>query len=90
MDFKKVYEGWKNTLLPEESKKEVITKTSQYRTAICEGCLKHSKYHTTIRPDDHCTDCGCTLRAKTRCLSCECPLEKWGPVEVKFENDEKS
>ncbi len=42
--------------------------------------------------DEHCTDCGCTLSAKGKCLSCECPLEgenkKWGPVVTYEENQE--
>lgn len=32
------------------------------------------------RPDEHCTQCGCTLSAKARCLSCNCPLHKWQAV----------
>jgi len=33
-----------------------------------------------MRPDNHCTDCGCTLAAKTKCLSCECPKGKWKAI----------
>ena len=33
-----------------------------------------------MRPDVHCTNCGCTLSAKTACLSCNCPINLWGPV----------
>lgn len=44
---------------------------------ICEECPHHSKNHSSLRPDDHCTNCGCTLSAKTKCLSCECPIKKW-------------
>jgi len=48
------------------------------RIQICEECSFHSKHHNTpIRPDHHCTDCGCNLAAKTKCLSCECPQKKW-------------
>ena len=29
--------------------------------------------------------CGCILSAKTRCLSCSCPANKWTSVDVKEE-----
>lgn len=50
---------------------------------ICKECPLFSENKkkltdwTTKRPDEHCTSCGCTLSAKARCLSCECPLKKW-------------
>jgi hypothetical protein len=47
-----------------------------------------STKHKTIRPDVHCTDCGCTLAAKTKCLSCQCPLEKWKAVMSDREEEE--
>lgn len=40
-----------------------------------------------MRPDEHCVECGCTLSAKTRCLSCSCPLKKW--TEIMTENQEQ-
>jgi len=67
--------------------KELITKTANDRLKICASCPHHSKNHKTIRPDHHCTNCGCTLSAKTRCLSCSCPLDKW--VAVISNNDEE-
>jgi len=57
--------------------KEIIKKTSEERINICLTCEHHSKWHKTKRPDAHCTNCGCTLAAKTKCLSCSCPLNKW-------------
>ena len=79
INFSQVYEGWKNNLFPSAHMKPLIEQVAKTRLEICNGCSLHSKNHSTTRPDDHCTDCGCTLAAKVRCLSCECPLEvpKW-------------
>ena len=66
--------------------KEIIEVTSAERTNICLGCEHHSenakknKGYKSIRPDHHCVNCGCTLSAKTRCLSCSCPLGKWKEI----------
>lgn len=84
MSLKQIYEGWKNHLLPEEQLKHFINYISEERMSICTECEEHSynkPEYTTVRPDAHCTNCGCTLAAKTKCLSCECPLKKWGPVD---------
>jgi hypothetical protein len=77
MSLNQIYEGWKNHLLPEDRQKAFLQHVSNERLAICDGCDKHSKNHKTLRLDAHCTDCGCTLSAKTKCLTCECPLSKW-------------
>lgn len=101
MDFSQVYEGWKNKLLPAEELKEQINQVSQYRISICEGCPFYSENarkqgYNSIRPDIHCIDCGCTISAKTKCLSCSCPKDKWMEVasknvelEIKHELNEK-
>lgn len=82
-----IVEGWRNKLVPPEKLKGIIDQVAKERNIICMNCLFHSRFHNTFRPDDHCTQCGCTLSAKTRCLSCQCPLEKplWVPVDVKSE-----
>jgi hypothetical protein len=78
MPINEIIEGWRNNLLPKESMKEIIAEAKGYRLNICNNCPKHSKFHNTpLRPDAHCTECGCTLAAKTACLSCKCPLDKW-------------
>ena len=84
MKLSEIYEGWRNKLLPPEELKEVIKATSEERINICLTCPHHSENkkktdpkYKTIRPDHHCTYCGCTLSAKTSCLSCRCPLNKW-------------
>ncbi len=77
-----IYEGWKNLLFPPKEIKEAIASIRKQRLDICNICQHNSKFHKTRRPDTHCTKCGCTLLAKTSCLSCECPLTppKWVPI----------
>lgn len=82
MKIAQVIEGWKNHLLPEERKKAFIEHVSLSRMAICNECEHVSTKHKTIRPDVHCIECGCTLSAKTKCLTCECPLKKWLPESI--------
>jgi hypothetical protein len=89
MKLNQIYEGWRNKLLPPAALKELIQKTSLERILICNRCPLHSKNHNTpIRPDDHCTHCGCNLDAKTKCLSCECPIGEWkGLISLKQEQE---
>jgi len=89
INFSQVYEGWKNNLFPAKEMRSYIKQIGSERMAICEDCEFISTKHTTVRPDVHCTDCGCTLAAKTKCLSCECPLKKWEAVVTSQEEEEK-
>ena len=82
-----IYEGWKNKLLHAADKVAQIEIVSIERTAICDACPNHSKNHKTVRPDEHCVSCGCTLSAKTKCLSCSCPNNKWTAVLTDEEQD---
>jgi hypothetical protein len=85
-----IYEGWKNHLLPKKELKNEISKVANERIAICESCFYHSKNRSnykSLRKDDHCTDCGCTLAAKTKCMSCSCPRDKWKAVITKEEEN---
>lgn len=82
MSLGQIIEGWKNHLLPEERKKAFIEHVSLSRMAICNECEHVSTKHKTMRPDVHCIECGCTLSAKTKCLTCECPLKKWLPESI--------
>lgn len=77
INFGQIYEGWKNMLVPSSELKDTIEKVSAERMAICNDCPFHSKHHPSNVPYDHCTDCGCMLKAKTACLSCECPKKYW-------------
>lgn len=89
INFSQVYEGWKNNLFPAEDIKAQIKEVGSERMAICNECPLISTKHKTNRPDVHCTECGCTLSAKTKCLSCECPLEvpKWLAVIESLEQE---
>ena len=88
MNLSQIYEGWRNNLLPPAKMKALIKQTSEQRLSICNNCPYHSKNHKTARPDAHCTNCGCTLAAKTKCLSCSCPISKWKEVLTKDQEDE--
>jgi len=78
INFSQIYEGWRNKLVPPAHMKDIIEATSRERLSICEQCPFHSKNHfTPLRPDNHCTGCGCNLEAKAACLSCGCPDDKW-------------
>ena len=90
MSLGQIYEGWKNHLLPEERKKDFIEHVSAERLAICEACEELSsnkKDYKSLRLDAHCTNCGCTLAAKTKCLTCECPLKKWMSAQTLPDNE---
>lgn len=82
INFASLFEGWRNLLIPPEELKEQIERIRKERLDICNTCSWNSKFHKTVRPDEHCTKCSCTLSAKTSCLSCECPLlvPKWKAV----------
>jgi hypothetical protein len=70
--------------------KALIHDVSQERLTICSTCPFHSKFHSTpLRPDNHCTDCGCNLEAKTACLSCSCPRGKWTEVMTNPEEEDQ-
>lgn len=78
-------------MIPDKRLKEQIEQTVNYRLAICDKCPFHSDNrpnYNSLRPDKHCTDCGCTLSAKAACLSCSCPQNKWLPVVTKEQENE--
>ena len=88
LNWNNIYEGWRHHLLPPKELKELIQRVSQERIVICIHCDNHSKHYHLFRPDDHCIICGCTLSAKTACLSCSCPLYKWREV-ISSEQEEE-
>ena len=81
MKINELIEGWRNHLLPRKELELIIEQTSQERMEVCNNCEHVSTKHKSVRPDVHCVNCGCTLAAKTKCLSCECPLKKWTAIE---------
>ena len=88
MNLSQIYEGWRNKLIPPAAIKDIIQETSDDRMNVCNACPHHSKNHKGVRPDAHCTYCGCTLSAKTKCLSCKCPIDKWLPVLTEEQEQE--
>jgi hypothetical protein len=90
INFSQVYEGWRNKLVPPKEMKKLIRDVSKERITICNSCPFHSKNHKTpLRPDHHCVDCGCNLEAKTACLSCSCPQNKWTAVIANPEEEDQ-
>ena len=41
-----------------------------------------------MRPDAYCLDCGCNLDAKSKCLSCSCPKNKWVAVVNDYDEEQ--
>jgi hypothetical protein len=83
-------EGWAHNLTPKQLLNQQVIDVSTERMSICNSCEEHSsnkKDYKTIRPDAHCTNCGCTLAAKTKCLTCECPLRKWMSAQTLTDNE---
>lgn len=74
--------------------KEQIKSVSESRMVICKECHYYSENrkkdgkYSTSRPDVHCTNCGCTLAAKTKCLSCSCPMKYWKALMTDDQYDE--
>jgi hypothetical protein len=85
-----IMEGWAHNLTPKQLLNQQVIDVSTERMLICNSCEEHSsnkKDYKTIRPDAHCTNCGCTLAAKTKCLTCECPLRKWMSAQTLTDNE---
>jgi hypothetical protein len=72
--IKEIVEGWTNLAFSSDEK---IENMSRERMKICNACDLISTKHKTKRPDVHCTECGCTLAAKTRSVDSKCPINKW-------------
>ena len=91
INFSQIYEGWKNDLFPADEMKEQIRQVSKERMAICDQCewCSENKPKKPRRFDKHCTHCGCVLSAKTKCLSCSCPIDKWGPEMTSREDEDQ-
>lgn len=83
--FKEIAEGWANRIL----KPEHVERVARTRLNICNTCHWNSKFHKTMRPDVHCTKCGCTIEAKVRSMESECPIAKW-PKITKDEQKQKT
>lgn len=78
---KEIINGWTNLL----NKKKHVEEIASKRKEICSNCEHNSKFYKTLRFDEHCMECGCTLSAKVRSLESECPIGKW--LAVKIDNN---
>lgn len=92
MNIKHIIDGIKNSIFVREE----VEKIAQTRLEICNSCPRNSankskeffepaKYYSTLRPDDHCSECACNIHAKTRSLHTSCPIDKWSAVASKEE-----
>lgn len=85
MEILEIVEGWRNHLFPPKALKEKIKEVSAHRLSICKNCDYNSdraklKGYTSLRKDYHCTNCGCSLEPKSKCLKCACPINNWGAI----------
>jgi hypothetical protein len=71
-------------------KKEHIEEIAYYRNEICIKCpfidLKGSNC-AVVGTQPCCSECGCSLKLKTRSLSSDCPKGHWKAVTTQEEED---
>lgn len=87
INWRHIFEGWRNHLIPEETMKLYIEQTSDERMNVCNKCTSNSKV-AGKRGIERCLECGCPLIALTKCLSCKCEINKWEAVITVEEQDE--
>jgi hypothetical protein len=85
-----ILEGITNSIF----KKEDVEEIAQHRMQICNQCelLDVQGEGCTVPGTNPCCNekkggCGCSLSLKTRALSSECPLGKWGAELTEEEED---
>ena len=82
----KIFEGVKNNIF----KKEHIEEIASSRNAVCVKCpyidLKGDKC-AVVGTQPCCSECGCSLRLKTRSLASACPKAFWNAVTTQEEED---
>ncbi len=69
------------------TKTEAVSRVAAARKETCDRCPQNSEArklggHTTLRPDYHCTACGCNIRFKTHSMRAACPAEHWPAVDA--------
>jgi hypothetical protein len=76
-------------------KKEDVEAVAQQRLQICKECALYDVHGdgctvpgTTPCCNEKLGGCGCSLSLKTRALSSECPLGKWGAELTEEEEDQ--
>lgn len=89
LNFSQILEGWKNHLIPDKEMIATINQISKERLNICKTCPFNST-PGNITVVSRCKACGCLLKAKSKCLSCNCGIEKYNeenpdePLELKW------
>jgi hypothetical protein len=82
----KIFEGVRNNIF----KKEHIEEIAFSRNEVCVKCpyldVKGDKC-AVIGTQPCCSECGCSLKLKTRSLSSECPKGFWQAVTTQQEED---
>lgn len=81
-----ILEGIKNYLFTSDT----IEQIAQERYTICQGCPSIDLIGTScLAPGSNpcCSNCGCSLKFKTRSLSSECPAGKWKALMTEEEEE---
>lgn len=85
-----ILEGIANSIF----KREDVEAVAEYRMFICKNCElydEEGKGCTVPGTSPCCNEnlggCGCSLSLKTRALSSDCPLGKWGAELTEEEED---
>lgn len=79
MKIKEIVEGWGNHFFPKKDLEEAINEASKERLKICLSCENNSTFGK-VNIFSTCKACGCNLIPKSKCLSCSCPINKWGAI----------
>ena len=84
MKLSEIYEGWRNHLIPPSILKDKIERIHIRRMEVCKICPLNSVNNPQAswlsQMYEHCTECGCPLMQKTKCLSCSCGIKSWKAV----------
>jgi len=75
----KILEGFRNAIIPPKDLEDLIEQVAEERRAICLNCPFNSTCGK-ITLTSYCKACGCNLKAKTKCLSCECGIKNYNEV----------
>lgn len=78
---KQIIEGITNSVVRDETVEEI----SRLRYDICDSCSSKGRKCAVKGTAPCCNECGCSLTFKTRSLSSECPLGKWGAIATEEE-----
>lgn len=83
----KILEGIKNNVF----KSEHVEQVANHRKAICDDCDyidRDGKDCAVIGTQPCCSQCGCSLKLKTRSLSSSCPMGYWPAIVSQDEEDQ--